>query len=72
MECPRCGENLRLSTVTKHPDRNDIDVRSCGGCCQVVEYISRSIREYVYDESEKPRPMRNERFEPKRKYEYER
>ena len=32
MECPRCGENFRCSKVTKHPDRNDLDVRSCGAC----------------------------------------
>jgi transcription elongation factor Elf1 len=66
MECPRCGENFRSSKVTKHPDRNDIDVRSCGACGMVVEYISRSVREYAYDDFEKPKYMGQA---PARKYE---
>lgn len=71
-ECPRCGESLNRSTVTQHAENPAIRIRTCSVCEKIVEYTALSVREYVYDDSEKPRSLGREpvqRYEPARRYE---
>ena len=54
-ECPVCGESLSRSTLRPHADNPAVEIRRCGACNNVVEYLQ-VVHQTVFHEDWKPAP----------------